>query len=185
MKTSRRQPRLKGSNPLPSATNPPSSSELRGFIFIISRYKRHKLRGFLPSSGSFDLPRRNRYYGEYCIASSVMLTSYSNAVLETCQSGRMDFTANEGSGLNSTGGSNPPVSATKKTPVVLSHENHRGFSLPSTPGRFGYKGFELETLKINQPSLAVGKLVPLPHDLKNSYRRRRKTVGDVHRRFVV
>src|SRR6185312_11352376 len=33
------------------------------------------------------------------------------AALETCQSGRMDFTANEGSGLNSTGGSNPPVSA--------------------------------------------------------------------------
>ena len=31
--------------------------------------------------------------------------------METCQSGRMDFTANEGSGLNSTGGSNPPGSA--------------------------------------------------------------------------
>ena len=30
----------------------------------------------------------------------------------------MDFTANEGSGLNSTGGSNPPVSATK-SPVPV------------------------------------------------------------------
>ena len=39
-----------------------------------------------------------------------MLPFYRGNV-ETCQSGRLDFTANEGSGLNRTGGSNPPVSA--------------------------------------------------------------------------
>ena len=33
------------------------------------------------------------------------------------QSGRMDFTANEGSGLNSTGGSNPPVIEDRKSVV--------------------------------------------------------------------
>lgn len=38
--------------------------------------------------------------------------------METCQSGRMDFTANEGSGLNSTGGSNPPVSALMMSPDI-------------------------------------------------------------------
>lgn len=35
----------------------------------------------------------------------------------------MDFTANEGSGLNSTGGSNPPVSATKPRLTLV----NRGF----------------------------------------------------------
>ena len=37
-------------------------------------------------------------------------------MLETCQSGRMGFTANEVWGLNSTGSSNLPVSAKKCTP---------------------------------------------------------------------
>ena len=36
--------------------------------------------------------------------------------METCRSGRTDFTANEGSRENGTGGSNPPVSAKVKAP---------------------------------------------------------------------
>ncbi len=55
----------------------------------------------------------------------------------------MDFTANEGSGLNSTGGSNPPVSATK-SPV------------PAGTGLLLYpliRARSLEDLGLEDPSL--------------------------------